>query len=476
MFRERERQDEVSARVDVQDGPTGGPATAGVQIMHERPAPEVEPHVIAPLIVALASGQRITIRKWSLAGIRDTSLAEVDLNGARLCIPFQGIDVAFPVRFSASSDAKLWAFEDLTGRQREALGLFYRNLLTGKMAATDEVITALDTPVDLIPMGETEEEKAAGLARAKPRFLRALWNVAYYVGLFAVVVGVLGNAVWKRLDHVALTNARYVAPIDQIAAPAVGFLAEIAVPAGTSVAAGDLLIRLSNPEATAGLAEVRGAIALVEARLAAAEARVVAHMRNAPVERTRAADIVGFDAGLSQVAGDFHDTRQRLEQEVRLVELELRALRSDRGRLREAERALEIRAHTDGKVDRILAPEGSFLRIGTPVVQFEADRTRTVIGWIDGSEAAHLWQGMRASVHYAVAGERRSLSARISRVEAGADPLRPDAFGLMVHLDLPGIDLHEARALLPHNAAVEVRLHRDLFKRWFGTWFGVRGF
>lgn len=475
MYRERERQVEVSARGDVPGGPTGGPAAPGVHIAHERPAPETEPHVIAPLIVALADGQRIIVRKWSLAGIRDMSLAEADLDGARLCIPFQGIDVAFPVRFSVSSDGKLWAFEGLTGRQREALGLFYRNLLTGKMAATDEVITALDTPVDLIPMGETEEEKAAGLATAKPRFLRAIWNIAYYVGLFALIAGVLGNAVWKRLDHVALTNARYVAPIETIAPPAAGFLAEIVAPAGTSVAAGDLLIRLSNPESAAGLAEVRGAIALVEARLAAAEARLATHMRRATLERERASDIAAFDAGLSRQAADFHDIRQRLEQEVRLIELELRALRSERGRLREAERALEILAPVDGRVDRVLVPEGSFQRIGTPLVLFEADTARTVIGWIDSAEAAHLWQGMRATVYYAVSGERRSLPARIARIEAGADPLRPDSFGLMVHLDLPGLDLHEARALLPHNAAVGVRLHRDLFERWFGNRFGPSG-
>ena len=475
MSRGRERQETVGTQGDMPGGQTGGSAMPGVHIAHERPAPETEPHVIAPLIVALADGQRIIVRKWSLAGIRDMSLAEADLDGARLCIPFQGIDVAFPVRFSVSSDGKLWAFEGLTGRQREALGLFYRNLLTGKMAATDEVITALDTPVDLIPMGETEEEKVAGQAKAKPRLLRAIWSVAYYVGLFAVIVGVLGNAAWKRLDHVSLTNARYVAPIEAIAAPAAGFVAEVAAPAGTSVAAGELLIRLSNPEGAAGLAEVRGAIALVEARLAAAEARLATHMRRAPIEREQAADIVSFDAGLSQQVGDFHDIRERLEQEIRLIELELRALRSERGRLREAERALELRAPVDGRVDRVLVPDGSFQRVGTPLVEFEADTARTVIGWIDGAEAAHLWQGMRATVYYAVAGERRSLPARIARVEAGADPLRPDAFGLMVHLDLPGLDLHEARALLPYNAAVEVRLHRDLFERWFGTRFEPRG-
>ena len=475
MSREREKQDGISAHGGSPGDDRCGPEQPGVHIAHERPAPETEPHVIAPLIVALANGRRVTVRKWSLAGIRDKALAGADLSGARLCIPFQGIDVAFPVRLSPSTDGTLWAFDGLTGRQREALGLFYRNLLTGKMAATDEVITALDTPVDLIPMGETEEEKAAGLLKAKPRLLRAIWNVVYYVGLFALVVGVIGNVVWKRLDHVALTNARYVAPFAQIGAPAAGFLAEIAAPAGTNVAAGDLLIRLSNPDAATGLAEVRGAIALVEARLAAAQARLDTHMRRQPAERARSSDVVAFDAGLSLVAGDFHDARERLEQEVRLIELELRALRSERGRLREGERALEIRAPVDGRIDRLLVPDGSFQRAGTPLLQFEADTARTVIGWIDGAEAAHLWQDMRATVHYTVSGERRSLPARISRVEAGADPLRPDAFGLMVHLDLATLTLDQTRALLPHNAAVEVRLHRDLFQRWFGGWFGPEG-
>jgi hypothetical protein len=148
------------------------PKGGGVHISHERPAPETEPHVIAPLIVALPDGRRLTARKWSLAGIRDQVLVGEDLTGARLMIPFQGIEVGFPVTLTPSSNSNLWAFEALTGRQREALGLFYRNLMTGKMASTDEVITALDTPVDLVPMGETEVEKAAGLAKVKPRALR----------------------------------------------------------------------------------------------------------------------------------------------------------------------------------------------------------------------------------------------------------------------------------------------------------------
>lgn len=440
----------------------------GMRIEHERPAPETEPHVIAPLILTLPDGRRLTARKWSLAGIRDSVLSGQDLTDARLVIPFQGIEVGFPVRLTPSADGGFWAFEGLTGRQREALGLFYRNLMTGKMAATDEVITALDTPVDLIPMGETEEEKSAGKARVRPRALRILYKVLYYTVLFGVVAGYLGSLVWNRLDHLTLTNARYVAAFNQIAAPANGFVAEILVPVGAPVAAGDLLVRLSNPDAAAALADVRGAVSIAEARLVAAQARLASHMRRQESERLRATDPDAFDAGLSLLPGDFHDVRQRLEQEAWIIELELRALRSERGRLREGEEALELRAPAAGRIERVLVPPGSFQRAGTPLVTFEADVPRSVIGWLDAAEAGHVWQGMKATVHYSVAGERQSVPAWVSRVEAGADPLRPDTYGLMVYLELEGLDLEQSRLLLPHNIPVEVQLHRDLARRWLG--------
>lgn len=442
--------------------------SGGVAISHERPAPETEPHVIAPLIVGLPDGRRLTARKWSLAGIRDGVLEGADLSGARLMIPFQGIEVGFPVRLAPAPDGGFWAFEGLTGRQREALGLFYRNLMTGKMATTDEVITALDTPVDLVPMGETEEEKAAGLARVKPRALRIVWNVVYYTLLLTVVGGYLGSLAWKRLDHVTLSNARYTAPFIEISAPTQGFVSEIAPEVGADVPAGALLVRMTDPEAEAGLAEVRGLVAQAEARLAEAQARLGRHLQGRELARAQAADPVIFDTGTSVAPGDFHDTRQRLEQDIRLIELELRALRVERGRLRDRSRALEVLAPQAGRIDRVLVPMDSYQRVGTPLLVFETDAPRRVIGWLDASEAAHVWQGMRASVRYSVAGETRTATAVVAAIEAGSDPLRPDAYGLLVYLDLAGLTLAETRALLPHNAAIEVRLHRDLAQRWFG--------
>ncbi len=451
-----------------QDGMPQGLRTSGVEISHERPAPETEPHVIAPLLVALADGRRLTARKWSLAGIRDTVLADTDLTDARLIIPFQGIEVGFPARFTPSADGSFWAFHGLTGRQREALGLFYRNLMTGKMAATEDVITALDTPVDLVPMGETEEEKATGMAKVKPRALRILWNVVYYTLLLALVGGYLGSLAWKRLDHVALSNARYTAPFLEMAAPAPGFVADILVSGGTPVPAGAELIRLSDPEADSGLAEVRSRLAQAKDRLSDIEARLAAHKTQHATARATTSDLAAFDAGISVLPGDYQDIRLRLEQERRLADLELRAIRADRARLDDRNRALVIHAPATGSVAQLLVQPGTYQRIGAPLLVFESAAPRQVLGWLDASEAAHVWQGMRATVRYSVAGTTRTAPATVSTIEAGTDPLRPDAYGLLVRLDLMGMTAEETRSLLPHNAAVEVRLHRDLAQRWFG--------
>lgn len=444
------------------------PGSSGVRINHERPAPDTEAHVIAPLILTMPDGRRLTARKWSLSGIRDAILTGEDLTDARLMIPFQGIEVGFPVLLTPSADGTFWAFEGLTGRQREALGLFYRNLMTGKMAATDEVITALDTPVDLVPMGETDEEKAVGKAKVKPRALRVVWNLVYYTLLLAVVGGYLGSLVWKRLDHVLLSNARYVAPYVELAAPNAGFVAQILAADQTAVAAGALLIRMTDPEADAGLADVRGLITQAELRLAEVEARQNAHLAGRAAARAAAADPDQLDAGVSVLPGDFHDIRQRLEQDARMIALELRALRTERGRLRDRARALEVLAPASGRVDRVLVAQAAYQRVGTPLLVFETDAPRRVLGWLDASEAAHVWQGMRASVRYSVAGETYAAAATVTAIEAGTDPMRPDAYGLVVHLELTGLSLAATRALLPHNAAVEVRLHRDLAQRWFG--------
>jgi multidrug resistance efflux pump len=234
------------------------------------------------------------------------------------------------------------------------------------------------------------------------------------------------------------------------------------------VPAGAELMRLTDPEADSSLTEARSQLAQVKDRLADVEARLAAHKTQRPAARETAADLAAFDAGISVIPGDYHDIRLRLEQERRLVELELRAVRADRARLDEQNRALVIHAPETGLISQTLVQPGSYQRIGTTLLVFETAAPRQVLGWLDSSEAAHVWQGMRATVRYSVGGETLSAPATVAMIEAGTDPLRPDAYGLLVHLQLQGLTLEETRALLPHNAAVEVRLHRDLAQRWFG--------
>ena len=69
----------------------------------------------------------------------------------------------------------------------------YRNLLTGKMATTADMITSLDTPVDLVPMGETDEERDRNSGGKTRRWLRSAFSLLAYVALFALVFGYLGN-------------------------------------------------------------------------------------------------------------------------------------------------------------------------------------------------------------------------------------------------------------------------------------------
>ncbi len=59
------------------------------------------------------------------------------------------------------------------------------------MATSDDVIKALDTPVDLVTIGETEDEKAAGRAEQSPTLLGVIWNVSLYIILAVVLFGLV---------------------------------------------------------------------------------------------------------------------------------------------------------------------------------------------------------------------------------------------------------------------------------------------
>ena len=447
---------------------------AGVQIGHERPAPETAPHVIAPLIVVLADGTRLMARKWWLGGISDPVLKGHDLDGARLTVPFQGLDVGFPVRLVARGLDGPWAFEGLTGRQREALGLFYKNLLVGKMAATGDVITALDTPVDLIPMGETEEEEAAGKARSQPRAFRTVLNILWYVVLFCLLVGFLGSFVWTRMEGVTLSHARVYAERQELRAPREGYLTRVGDTQGL-VDGGTTLARIEDPQIEAALEDVQARIGILEDRISDGRTRLDLHLSMREEVRATLAGLYSdaamarFDAGISLRPGDYNDQRSRLEQELREFETDLARARSELRNLRQQRTSMRIQAPTGGSVADWVAVEDQYVRIGETIAYFETDAPRVVRAWLDDRSTGAVRPGMTAEITLPGNDRTMGIAGRVTMVEAGANPAEPDRFGLIVTVEADALDAAETRATLPFNAPAQVVVKRGLLARWLGT-------
>ena len=204
--------------------------------------------VRAPLGLDLSTGERVVISNWSLKGIELPGTPDVLPVAGTLSIPFQGVDIRFPVRFRTASGSDFLEFDGLTGRQRETLAVFYRSILSGRMASTEDIITSLDTPVDLVPMEETEDERLSATAGTAPRAVRAGWNIAFYLALAVIVFGIVGNQVWTRLNTIGVGQARVEAPLVEHRAADGGYVDRVLVSEGQSVDQGQTLIVLSSPE------------------------------------------------------------------------------------------------------------------------------------------------------------------------------------------------------------------------------------
>ena len=443
-----------------------------MQIRHERPMPDLAFEVRAPLGLQLSNGDVLTINNWSLQGFEYPGSEDVLPERATLSIPFQGVDLRFPVRLKPSGQGRFLTFDSLTGRQRETLAVFYRSILSGKMASTEEVITSLDTPVDLVPMEETEEEEAAGRTGKAPRSVRAVLSVAIYLMLAGVVFWTLGSGIYGALATVGIQNARVEAPLTVLAAAQNGYVQDIAVVEGDQVFAGDVLVRIATPEGEAALAEVRGRIAQLEERLDQARrrasdvssridearARLVARWANEP-DRLHVI-LEAFDGRWSANHLDLFNAHDAALREVDNVEDELRRLRRERGRLRDAHDAMHIVAHEDGIVRELTVLDGQFVGRATPVLTLEGLAARQARGWLDQSMAASVHVGMPVDVTVNSGSGRAVLVAEIMDVQAGIDPALSPDFGMIVTIGFPDMTAEESRIALPHLMPVMLEARR----------------
>jgi len=458
--------------------------------------PDMAFRMQAPLGLSMPDGQRATITEWSLTSVTSYDLPNLPLVEAILSIPFQGVVLSFPVTLEKDPGQPVYRFRNLTGRQRETLSLFYRSLLSGKMATTGDIITSLDTPVDLIPMEETEQEREIAVSTKTPRGFRTLMVLAVYMVLSLSVFGYLGSLVLHRINEITVQHSRFIAPIEPITAQVSGFVSDILVEPGEYVRAGAPVLQLSDPQSEQRLDSMRQDMQAAEAALAMAQTDLARHetgrgrerakleaVLEAAVAERRVEDFLGgydlddvedaqralrmFDSGLSQAQADFNAAGTALRKLVDDRHARLRSAEQDFTTYRAALDNLTVIAPRNGRAVEFMVSEGQYLRAGTPLLDFEEDKPRTVQGWLDHRYSGSVYEGMPAVVSFNLTGEKRALEARVLRVAAATDPTRPNNYGIMVVLEAEGISAEETRLLFMRNAPAAVSLKRNLFG-WLG--------
>lgn len=465
-----------------------------MNIRHERPSADLSFEVRAPLGLELADGTRVEIAAWSLDGITYPDDTDILPAQGRLIVPFQGVEVSFMVQFDATSDPRRLRFKDLSGRERETLAVFYRSILSGKMAHTDTMITALDTPVDLVPMGETEEETTSATAGKSPRVLRVAVNLASYVLLATLVFGFLGQHIWARIDRIDIQRGRVVAPLVEQAAPISGFVRDMPAEVGDRVRLGDTLLALRNPDLDRALAETEAQLEAAREALAAAQS-AQSHLTDVITAAGEDRPVTYRLALAARIHAEFFNDRD-LEEMRRLwvtlrdqdrdlsenfspdlvIAERLGGLVADRKRevarldrelakRREAVASALIVAETSGIIRDVLVHPDQYLQKASAVVVIEEDAPRVTMGWMPAHLAESVHIGQPALIRYSQDTTHTALEGKVIAVSAGQDPGQPNEFGMLVTVAADGLSTDATRDLFAADAPVTLAVKRGLFSR-----------
>lgn len=465
-----------------------------MKIRHEGPHPDLHWQVRAALSLQLPDGTEISVPEWSLAGFPWPEDAPDCTETAVLGIPFQGVDIRFPVRLKKVPGSRDVEFDGLSGRQRETLALFYQSLLSGKMVSSGAVITALDTPVDLVPMGESEADEASRSATPAPRLLRALLSLSCYVLMAVFVLGVLGQQIFLRADRISFQHGRIVTEQLVQETQRAGYVRKLLVAEGDRVTAGQRLAELLDPEAEAAVRRARAEMQLAELELTDLEAALGGLLQHLPrFERETARplaarayarfpeirglravlqawDPVETRAPLPSSADPLLEAVQLLQQAVAEQEIILRGHRQELTQRKNMARSGYISARADGEVVSVDVLEGQYLRAGSLAFTLRGETPLRAAGWASDRLAETVFAGMPATLGLNAGGRRQRLDGLVVEVMAADHPTRPGEFGLMVMVEaaavpgLPAGALHEG---LPVN----LYGHRRILDRIIGVLF-----
>lgn len=440
------------------------------------------------------------IESWSLAGLAWPEDGPDSPQTCTLSIPFQGVDIRFPVRLSQKDVTGTVKLEGLSGRQRETLALFYRALLSGRMASSSEVITSLDTPVDLVPMEQTEAEQSQQPVKFIPRPLRVMINVATYLLIATMVVGIIGNNIFTNLDRIDIQHGRVLAPLSQAFPVRDGFVESVEVLPGQAVQAGDVLIRLRDPQTHALLERTNAELGVAEAE----HARVIAGLDEIATQmtsdnlamRTAVASRLysGFvgKGGFDVIRRNWISLRERDSEQAKAFDplwivhemltaeassraAKVESLKAARKARLEVIRHNHVRAPADGVVHEVMVQPGQPFGAQGMDLSFESAEPRVTIGWVSEKFAETIYIGMPAMIGLNENGEKIKMHGVVTDVRAGDHPERPGEFGIMVTVSATELSPADSKIRLRLGAPVNLEAKRQMglrLRKWFAEKVG----
>lgn len=463
-----------------------------MRIEHQTPHPELAFKVTAPLRVIRQDQTVLTAKGWTLA---DIELDADDLVGepVELMVPFQGVDLRFPIVLQQTSQVGTYSLTGLTGRQREILALFYRGILSGRMASGEDMITSLDTPVDLVPMEQSEDEAKPNAPKVI-RMTKVLMNLALYSVLALVMVLTAGSLVWDRMTSVSLQHARVVAPIVPHLVATPGYASKILVGPGDVVRQGQKLIAVSLPDADADvedIRELRSNLVKDISDLRRQKSEILANregdlktleMRYVAARDTRRIQdyFGGYDLRAVTVAylrwvmfaQTINDAElQNIDAELAKLEDDLSRASRDLGIAKDAAGAADIYATVSGTVQDIMVFKNQYLNRSQTAVVLEEDANRMIQAWLPEDRLASIHLGMPVEVQVIGQGGHQKMIGEIASISGARDATVSDAFGLQIQVHVPFDDLNDSRAHLFADAPATVRALRPLGAAWAKGFF-----
>lgn len=478
-----------------------------MRVEHTAPSPDLDYKVRATLTFETPEGALVAVEQWSLKGLKWPEDGPECPDEGILSVPFQGIDVRFPVKLEPAPDTAEIFFKDLTGRQREALAIFYKSLLSGRMVSSGDVITSLDTPIDLVPIEETEAEAEVKIGH-RWRFanlVRSIVHVVVYCIMCFGVIGIIGSNVFNAVNQIDIQHGRVIAPVGVLAALQSGQVTAVHAAPGDMVSTGDLLVSIEDPEVAAKLRSARVVYSNTSAELKQIEKGLarLEMLRHETDEALRLSEVRlvfeahlglrGFDdlvrqwkllrqqwaaeAAEGAVPGaEQFVSRDPLEVTHRLLlqeALDLRRLLKRQRSIRDGHKAslktAQIVATQDGVLRDVLVRPGQFVLRGQPVVEVEDDAPRQAVGWVSEKYAETIYLGMPATLGFNNGGTSQTAGGRVSNVRAGDIPNRPGEYGIEVTVSVQGVSNSDLRQILRVGAPVNLDADRLLMatpRRW----------